>query len=97
MLSFALASASSQQTAPPDDSVVAGPWGFLIFILLVGAIAFLGWSMIRQFRKVDEAKEQGVYDESREEERARLRSEHAAAAASTEQSGTAPAPGPDQG
>lgn len=67
-------------TAPPDNSVVAGPWGFLIFILLVGAIAFLGWSMIRQFRKVDEAKEQGLYDETRAEERARRQGEQAAPA-----------------
>jgi predicted lipid-binding transport protein (Tim44 family) len=65
---------AAQPTAPPDDSVVAGPWAFLIFILLVAVIAFLGWSLVRQFRKIDAAKAEGRFDESPADERRRAES-----------------------
>ena len=54
-----------QDPVPADDDVVAGGWGALMFVLLILATAFLGWSLTKQLRKVDEAKEKGVYDDPR--------------------------------
>jgi hypothetical protein len=49
---------------PADNDVVAGPWGFLIFFLLLLAVAFLGWSFRKQLKKTDAAAEAGLYDPS---------------------------------
>jgi hypothetical protein len=49
---------------PTDNDVVAGPWGFLIFALLLLAVAFLGWSFRKQLKKADAAAEAGLYDPS---------------------------------
>lgn len=49
---------------PKDNNVVAGPWGFLVFILLVLAVAFLGWSLSRQLKKAQRAEDEGKYDPS---------------------------------
>jgi hypothetical protein len=49
---------------PQDDDVKAGWVAFAIFIGLILAVAFLGWSLIRQLRKVDAAEEAGLYDPS---------------------------------
>lgn len=46
---------------PPDNSVVAGPIGFTVFILLALAVALLCWSFTRQLRKAQRAKDAGVY------------------------------------
>jgi type III secretory pathway component EscV len=46
---------------PPDNSVVAGPIGFAVFILLILAVAFLCWSFTQQLKKAQKAKEAGVY------------------------------------
>lgn len=51
---------------PDADDVVAGPWGALLFVLLIGAVAFLCWSFVKQLRKAREARDAGVYgDEPR--------------------------------
>jgi len=57
--------------SPPDNKVVAGKVAFLIFVALIVLVAFLGWSMVKQFHKVNAAKEAGLYDESRKERLAR--------------------------
>jgi len=49
---------------PADDSVVAGPAAFAIFAVLILVIAFLGWSMVRHFKKVDRAAAEGRFDPS---------------------------------
>ncbi len=49
---------------PEDNDVKAGWLAFAIFILLILAVAFLGWSLVRQLRKVDAAEEAGLYDPS---------------------------------
>ena len=49
---------------PEADDVKAGWVAFAIFIGLILAVAFLGWSLIRQLRKVDAAEEAGLYDPS---------------------------------
>lgn len=47
---------------PKDNAVVAGPWGALIFVLLVLAVIFLGWSMVRQLRKAQKSADEGKFD-----------------------------------
>lgn len=47
---------------PEADDVKAGWVAFALFIGLILAVAFLGWSLIRQLRKVDAAEEAGLYD-----------------------------------
>jgi len=49
------------QQPPKDDDVVAGWVAFVVFIVLIMAVAFLGWSLSRQFKKVRAAKEAGVF------------------------------------
>jgi hypothetical protein len=56
--------AATVDPTPADNDVVAGPWGFLIFFLLLVAVAFLGWSFRNQLRKADAAAEAGLYDPS---------------------------------
>jgi hypothetical protein len=47
--------------APEDDDVVAGWGAFALFIGLVAAVVFLGFSLTKQLRKADAAKKAGVY------------------------------------
>jgi hypothetical protein len=57
-----LADPTNQQ--PPDDNdVVAGWTAFGVFLLMALAVAFLGWSLSRQFKKVRAAREAGVFGE----------------------------------
>lgn len=58
--------------APSDNQVVAGPWGFLIFFLLLVAVAFLGWSFRNQLRKTDAAAQAGLYDPSEPKKRVEI-------------------------
>lgn len=51
----------AQDEGPEANDVVAGWIGFVVFIGLILAVAFLGWSLTKQLRKADRAKEQGVY------------------------------------
>ena len=50
-------------SVPEDDDVVAGGWGALVFVALIVATALLCWSFVRQIRKVNAAKQAGVYGE----------------------------------
>jgi len=49
--------------APKDEDVVAGPIGFVIFIGLCVAVAFLGWSLNKHLKKAGRAADEGVYGE----------------------------------
>ncbi|CAI9407560.1 hypothetical protein [Nocardioides sp. T2.26MG-1] len=49
---------------PKDDDVKAGWLAFAIFIGLILAVAFLGFSLVKQLRKAQAAKDAGVYDPS---------------------------------
>ncbi|MBA2954142.1 hypothetical protein GON03_07400 [Nocardioides sp. MAH-18] len=53
----------ADRTPEPED-VKAGWLAFGIFIGLILAVAFLGWSLVKQLRKVDAAEEAGLYDPS---------------------------------
>lgn len=46
---------------PEEDDVKAGWLAFAIFIGLILAVAFLGFSLVKQLRKAQRAKEAGVY------------------------------------
>ena len=46
---------------PTDDEVVAGPLGFAIWIFLILAVVVLGFSLVKQLRKAQAAKDAGVY------------------------------------
>jgi hypothetical protein len=46
---------------PKDDEVTAGGTAAAVFIALILAVAFLGWSLVRQLRKAQRAKDAGVY------------------------------------
>lgn len=50
----------ADQTPEPED-VKAGWLAFAIFIGLILAVALLGWSLVKQLRKVDAAEEAGLY------------------------------------
>jgi hypothetical protein len=49
---------------PDDEDVKAGWIAFAIFIGLILAVAFLGFSLVKQLRKAQAAEEAGLYDPS---------------------------------
>lgn len=49
------------QAAPEPEDVTAGWTAFVIFLLLIAAVAFLGFSLVKQLRKAQAAKDAGVY------------------------------------
>lgn len=49
---------------PEADDVVAGPWGALMFVLLIAATVFLCFSFVKQMRKVRDARDRGVYGDA---------------------------------
>lgn len=55
----------ADKTPEPND-VVAGWTAFAIFVLLVAAVALLGWSLVRQLRKAQAAKDAGVLPSNRD-------------------------------
>ena len=46
---------------PEDEDVKAGWTAFVIFLLLIGAVAVLGFSLSKQLRKAQAAKDAGVF------------------------------------
>ena len=46
---------------PEPEDVKAGPIAFVIFIGLILAVVFLGFSLVKQLRKAQAAKDAGVY------------------------------------
>jgi len=46
---------------PTDNDVVAGPLGFAIWIFLILAVVVLAFSLVKQLRKAQAAKDAGVY------------------------------------
>jgi hypothetical protein len=48
------------ETPKPED-VKAGWTAFVIFLLLLGAVVVLGFSLTKQLRKAQAAKDAGVY------------------------------------
>jgi len=46
---------------PEPEDVKAGWTGFAVFLLLIGAVAFLGFSLTKHLRKAQAAEEAGLY------------------------------------
>ncbi len=46
---------------PEDNDVVAGPWGAIVFVVLILATVFLMFSFVKQLRKAQAAKDAGVF------------------------------------
>jgi len=59
-----LISLAATDPVPTDNNVKAGWTAFAVFLLLLAAVALLGWSFSRQLKKVKKASEEGAYDES---------------------------------
>lgn len=69
MNSLVLALQFAADEKPPEaKDVVAGWTAFAIFLLLIAAVALLCWSMVRQLRKAQAAKDAGVYGDEPAEE-----------------------------
>jgi hypothetical protein len=65
-MSASLASLSSlvilaADTIPDDEDVVAGAWGAATFVVLILALAVLGFSLNRHLRKAQNAKDAGAF------------------------------------
>lgn len=48
---------------PEPEDVKAGSTALVIFLLLIAALVFLMFSMVKQLRKAQAAKDAGVYGE----------------------------------
>lgn len=70
--------------APEPEDVKAGWTAFGIFLGGVATVALLGWSLVRQLRKVEDARQRGVYGEPEEQEQEQADAADAPAADSTE-------------
>lgn len=66
--------------APDDNDVVAGPIGALVFVGLIVATALLCWSFVRQLRKANRARDEGVLPSDRADREAAETAEREAAA-----------------
>lgn len=74
---------------PEPEEVKAGWTAFAVFLLLCVAVALLGWSLTRQLRKAERAKESGVLPSTKEEQAAREQAAREAAARENHQDGPA--------
>lgn len=68
LLPFALVLA---EQAPEPEEVKAGWTAFALFLLGCVAVGLLGWSLFRQLRKAERAKEAGVLPSTKDEAAAR--------------------------
>ena len=46
---------------PDDNDVVAGWTGFVVFVVLIVAVALIGWALTRSLRTAGRNKDAGVY------------------------------------
>jgi len=46
---------------PDDEDVKAGPIALVVFLLLIAALVLLGFSLVKQLRKAQAAKDAGVF------------------------------------
>ena len=56
---------------PKADDVKAGWTAFVVFLLLLAAVALLGWSLSRQLKKAERNKEAGILPSAKEQRRQR--------------------------
>ncbi len=55
-----------------EDNVVAGPIAAALFVLLILAVVFLGFSLTKRLRNVERAEAAGLYDPSTKKKRTEL-------------------------
>jgi hypothetical protein len=55
-----------EDKTPKDEDVKAGWTAFAIFLLLIGAVVVLGFSLSKQLRKAQAAEDAGVYGRDEE-------------------------------
>jgi hypothetical protein len=55
-----------EDKTPKPEDVKAGWTAFVIFLLLLGAVVFLGFSLTKQLRRAQAAKDAGVYGDEPE-------------------------------
>lgn len=60
-----LFAADTPRPIPEPEEVKAGYIGLLFWIGLIVAIGLLGWSLVRQLKRTQVAKQKGVYGEDR--------------------------------
>jgi hypothetical protein len=72
MLLPTLITLAAEQAPEPED-VKAGWTAFLIFVLLIAAVVFLGFSLVKQLRKAQAAEDAGLYDQDDKPRRKRRR------------------------
>jgi hypothetical protein len=53
---------------PTDDDVKAGWTAFAIFLVLIAAVVVLAFSLAKQLRKAQAAKDAGVYGDATDED-----------------------------
>jgi hypothetical protein len=66
MNSLLVALVSFADKSPQPEDVKAGWGAFTLFLLLVAAVVFLSFSLVKQLRKAQAAKDAGVYDDPAE-------------------------------
>ncbi|GGD14500.1 hypothetical protein [Nocardioides daphniae] len=59
--SFLTFAQDTPRPVPEDDEVKAGFVALFLWLGMCVAVALLGWSLMRQFRRTTEAKARGVY------------------------------------
>jgi hypothetical protein len=52
--------------APEPEDVTAGWTALVVFLLLIAAVVLLGFSLVKQLRKAQAAKDAGVYGDPEE-------------------------------
>lgn len=50
-----------EDTTPKDTEVKAGPLGFALWIFMIIAVVVLAFSLVKQLRKAQAAKDAGLY------------------------------------
>ena len=51
---------------PEPEDVTAGWTALVVFLLLIAAVVFLGFSLVKQLRKAQAAKDAGVFGDPEE-------------------------------
>jgi hypothetical protein len=46
---------------PTDNEVVAGPLGFAVWIFMILAVVVIGFSLVKQLRRAQAAKDAGLF------------------------------------
>lgn len=54
------------QEGPEPEDVKAGWTALLVFVLLIAAVVFLGFSLVKQLRKAEAARKAGLYGDEPE-------------------------------